>query len=170
MSIYAIGSLLPLSSSSRGRRFSRRPCFLVLRIEKTEAESVEAIVEASSRDTGSERAIPIHPDSRWINTPHSRAVSATPTVASTTPGPRMGRISANLVSIPPEKRMIHSASIPIICVISKDWKSITLRPNSIPTPRKSSNAGAPKRYAALPAITAAKSNMAHTNNIFSLIT
>ena len=49
----AIGSLLPLSNSSIGRRFSfsRRP--LLLRIEKTEAESVDEMTAASSSDSWS---------------------------------------------------------------------------------------------------------------------
>jgi hypothetical protein len=82
-------------------------------MEKTEAESVEAIVDANNNETGKERAKPTQFEKRYINAPTNNAVSATPTVARTTPGPRMGLISENLVSIPPVKRMIHSASIPI---------------------------------------------------------
>jgi hypothetical protein len=95
---------------------------LVRRIEKTDAESVDAIVEANKRATGNDKAKPTQPEKKYINPPHSRAVSATPTVASTTPGPRIGLISENFVSIPPEKRMIQSASIPMNWVNSNDSK------------------------------------------------
>ena len=53
-----MGSLLPLSSSNNGRRFCLSPCFLVLKIENTEAESVEDIVAASSRAIGNEISKP----------------------------------------------------------------------------------------------------------------
>ena len=47
----AIGSLLPLSNSSIGRRFSFSLRPLLLRIEKTEAESVDEMTAASSSDS-----------------------------------------------------------------------------------------------------------------------
>ena len=145
VSIYAIGSLLPLSSSNSGRRFSFRPCFLVRRIENTDAESVEAIVDARSNDTGSDMANPTHDEKKYMNTPVTAAVITTPSVASTIPGARMGRISENLVSIPPEKRIIQRAIIPMNCVSSKDSNLMKCSPNIIPTPMKSNRAGAPKR-------------------------
>jgi len=73
------------------------------------------------------------------------AVMTTPAVASTIPGPITGRISENLVSIPPVKRMIQRAIIPTNWVASTEWNEMKLMPNSIPTPRKKSKAGAPKR-------------------------
>ena len=103
-----------------------------------------------------------------MKVPHSRAVRATPTVANITPGARMGLISENLVSIPPEKRMIHNANIPMNCVNSNDSKLMNSKPKNIPTPKNNSNAGAPKRYATLPATTATNSNNAQTNNTFSI--
>ena len=50
VSIYAIGSLEPLSSSSRGRRLFFNATFWLPRIPKTEAESVDDIVAASNSD------------------------------------------------------------------------------------------------------------------------
>ncbi len=73
------------------------------------------------------------------------AVMTTPTVASTTPGPMIGFISWKEVSIPPVKRMMHSAIIPTNCVISTERYEMKFSPNNMPTPRKSNNAGAPKR-------------------------
>ena len=73
------------------------------------------------------------------------AVIATPSVASTMPGPITGRISANFVSIPPVKRMMQRAIIPMNWVMSTDRYEMKSSPNSIPTPRKSNRAGAPKR-------------------------
>ncbi len=80
-----------------------------------------------------------------MNPPVTKAVIATPAVASATPGARMGFMAENLVSIPPEKRMMHNATIPMNCVISNDWKLMNFSPKTIPTPRKSNRAGAPKR-------------------------
>ena len=46
---YAIGSLAPDSSSKRGRRLCLSPMLLVRRMEKTDAESVEDMVDAINR-------------------------------------------------------------------------------------------------------------------------
>ena len=51
VSMYAIGSLLPLSSSSMGRRLYFRFIFCDRKMAKTEAESVDDIVEASKSYT-----------------------------------------------------------------------------------------------------------------------
>ena len=48
--MYAIGSLEPLSSSSRGRRLFFNATFWLPSIPKTEAESVDDIVAASNSD------------------------------------------------------------------------------------------------------------------------
>ena len=64
VSIYAIGSLLPDSNSNNGRKFSFKAKFLDLNIENTEAESVEAIVEANNKATGNDRAKPTHDENR----------------------------------------------------------------------------------------------------------
>ena len=56
-----------------------------------------------------------------MNVPTKSAVSVTPNVAITTPGAMMGRISENLVSIPPEKRMMQSASMPINSASEAEW-------------------------------------------------
>ena len=100
---------------------------------------------------------------------NKQAVIATPSVARVIPGASTGRISLNLVSIPPEKRMIQSASIPMNCVSSNESNDMKCQPKTIPTPRKRSRAGAPNLYASLPATTATNSNNAQTNKIFSVI-
>ena len=51
-----MGSLLPLSSSSIGRSCSFNPCFLLRRMENTDAESVDDITAAISKDSVSVRA------------------------------------------------------------------------------------------------------------------
>ena len=145
VSTYAIGSFEPLSSSSRGRRFSFNPCFLLRRMEKTEAESVEDIVAASSSAAGNDTASPTHGAMSVTKPATITAVMTTPAVASTIPGPITGRISDNLVSIPPVKRMMQSAIMPTNWVASTEWNEMKLMPNSMPTPRKKSKAGAPKR-------------------------
>ena len=117
VSTYAIGSLLPLSSSSVGRRlfFSIKP--LERRIEKTEAESVEDIVAASSMAVI--MPIPadfiVMPRIHQMAMPVSMVVSSTPTVASIIPGAITGFMSAILVSMPPENRMMHMVTVPIVC-------------------------------------------------------
>ena len=90
-------------------------------------------------------AMPTQPERSHTNPARMKAVSITPTVASTTPGPITGRISWKLVSIPPVKRMIQSDTMPTNCVISIDRKEMKSSPKSIPTPRNSNSAGAPKR-------------------------
>ena len=165
--MYAIGSFEPLSSSSSGRRFCLSPCFLLRRMEKTDAESVEDIVEASSSASANCISIPSHGATSHTKPASTNAVMTTPTVASTTPGPMMGFISENFVSIPPVKRIIHKAIIPTNWVISTERYEMKFKPNNMPTPRNSNSAGAPKRYATLPAITATKSSNAPTNTTFS---
>jgi hypothetical protein len=74
-------------------------------------------------------------------------VSTTPTVERSTPGTAIGRISLNLVSIPPEKRIILSDTIPM------NWASLGLSkcnprpslPKNIPIKRNRSRVGMPKR-------------------------
>ena len=142
---------------------------MLRRIENTEAESVEDIVAASSSASGKEISSPIQGATSHTNPASTTAVITTPAVASTTPGPRMGRISWKEVSIPPVKRMMQSEIIPTNCVISTDRNEMKSRPNSMPTPRKSNSAGAPNRYATFPAITATKSSKAPTSTTFSLV-
>ena len=62
-------------------------------MENTDAESVEDIVEASSRASGKEISSPIHGAMSQTKPASTTAVITTPTVASTTPGPMMGFIS-----------------------------------------------------------------------------
>ena len=89
----------------------------------------------------------IMPDSHQINNPVKRAVSSTPAVDKTMPGVNMGFISVNLVSMPPENRMMLSATMPMNCASLALWNCNPnpSLPNSIPTTRKSNNAGTPKR-------------------------
>jgi hypothetical protein len=118
---------------------------LLRRIEKTDAESVEDIVAASSSASAKEISRSSHGATSQTKPASTMAVITTPTVASTTPGPMIGFISWKEVSIPPVKRMMHSAIIPTNCVISTERNEMKFSPNNMPTPRKSSNAGAPKR-------------------------
>ncbi len=84
-------------------------------IEKTDAESVEAIVEASSSDVSSPMPADsiVIPNIHHIITPLISAVMKTPIVARMTPFAITGRISEIFVSIPPEKRMMHNAMVPM---------------------------------------------------------
>ena len=81
-----------------------RPCFLLRRIEKTDAESVEDIVAASSSASANANRLTVTTDTKEISrSSHgatsqtkpasTMAVMTTPTVASTTPGPMIGFIS-----------------------------------------------------------------------------
>ena len=112
-----MGSLLPLSSSSKGRRLFFRCRPLERSIEKTEAESVEAMVEANNMEVSkpTPAAGIVMPSTHQTNTPVIRAVKKTPMVASTTPCAYTGLISEMRVSKPPENRMMHSATVPIVC-------------------------------------------------------
>ena len=70
-----------------------RPCFLLRRIEKTDAESVEDIVAASSSASAKEISRSSHGTTSQTKPASTMAVMTTPTVASTTPGPMIGFIS-----------------------------------------------------------------------------
>lgn len=56
----------------------------------------------------------VHPKTNQIKTPAHKAVSNTPTVESRKPCNIIGFISENFVSIPPENRMIHKATVPMV--------------------------------------------------------
>lgn len=85
------------------------------RMANTEAESVDDMVDASNREVinGKWILVQLIPERYQMNNPVKSAVRNTPTVESTIPGERIGRISLNLVSIPPENRMTLRATIPI---------------------------------------------------------
>ena len=140
-----MGSFEPLSSSSSGRRFSRKPRFLLRRMEKTDAESVDDMVAASRSAATNGISTPTSGATSHTKVPRIRAVITTPAVASTTPGPMTGRICENLVSIPPVKRMMHSDVMPRNRVMSTDRNEMKSSPKSMPTPRNSNRAGAPNR-------------------------
>lgn len=84
-------------------------------MEKTDAESVDAIVEANSKEVN--RPTPadamVIPRIYQIAIPVSIAVRNTPNVANRIPFAAIGRISEYCVSKPPEKRIIHNATVPI---------------------------------------------------------
>lgn len=145
--MYATGSLLPLSSSNIGLRLFFRPMFCPLRMLKTDAESVDAAVDAIRMDIGSENVIEIIADleRRNINRPVMTAVRTTPKVERTIPGKITGLMSENLVSIPPEKRIMLIATIPIACAYFTLLNSIPTPsdPNTIPTIRKRRRVGTP---------------------------
>ena len=87
VSTYAIGSLLPLSNSSIGLRLFLRRRPFERKIENTDAESVEDIVAAINIAVRMPTDAEAHvfPSIQKIAKPVIKAVSTTPTVASTTP-------------------------------------------------------------------------------------
>ena len=170
--IYAIGSLLPDSNSSSGRRlcFSLMP--LLLRMENTDDASVDDIVAAISKAKGKVTTLKL-PYS-W-KTPHrarplNSHVSSTPTVASVMPGPSTGLMSTNLVPMPPANRMTHNAMLPSISapsVLLNSMPPTPSSPNSIPTARNSSSAGMPSLLLNLSVKILAKNSSEITNSINS---
>ena len=149
VSMYAMGSLLPLSNSSMGLRFSLRFIFCERSRLNTDAESVEDIVAASRRQVsmGISMFMSEYPESQKMKPPVSSVVSRTPTVESIIPCAMTGLMSRNLVSIPPVNRMMLRAIMPI------NWASSALSnsrprpsvPKPMPTSRKSNKVGIPNR-------------------------
>ena len=88
VNMYAMGSLLPLSNSKSGRKLFFKTVPRERKIPKTDAESVDDVVEANKSAVN----IPIPSEgiraceSHHIKTPVNSAVSTTPPVANTTPG------------------------------------------------------------------------------------
>src|SRR5690554_7989528 len=87
-----MGSLLPDSSSNKGFRFPLRPIFLDLKIEKTAAASVDDTIEPSNKPS-----CQVKSPTQQANMPTVKAVSNTPKVERTRPGPRTGRTSFHWV-------------------------------------------------------------------------
>ena len=87
VSMYAMGSLLPLSSSNIGLKLCLRFIFCERRIANTEAESVEDMVAASSREVTKGRVMLVQliPESHQMKSPVNSAVRNTPTVESMMP-------------------------------------------------------------------------------------
>lgn len=96
VSIYAAGSLLPLSISSIGAVLFLRPSFFPLRMEKTEAASVELT-------TAPRRKLSAHPhrSAKWQNKPVRPAVTTTPNDASSTDSCTTGFTASQRVPKPP---------------------------------------------------------------------
>ena len=96
VSMYANGSLLPLSISSIGAVLFLRPSFLDLRMENTDAASVELTTEPSRKPS-------THPHRRakWQNSPVSPAVRITPKEASSDASRAMGLAASHLLPKPP---------------------------------------------------------------------
>ena len=78
------------------------------------------MVEASSSASAKGISTPIHGAMSHTKPARMKAVTITPAVASTMPGPMTGLISSKLVSMPPVKRMTHRAIMPRNCVMSAD--------------------------------------------------
>ena len=106
-----------------------------------------------------------------MKSPVKRAVSNTPTVDKTIPGPKIGLISLNFVSIPPEKRMILKATIPInwASLALWNWRPSPSLPNAIPTTRNSNKVGTPKRYPVFPTTMLTKSKIEPISKVFSAV-
>ena len=134
----------------------------VVETEEAAAEAVEEIVAAISKEQYRPISIPIGVlliISHTIN-PVIAPVISTPNVAKVTPGAIIGFISLIFVSIPPEKRIMHKATVPIVCVISKlsKWMPNPSTPNNIPTPKKRSKIGTPNLLLILLTMILAKNN------------
>src|SRR5690554_5562219 len=143
------------------------------KMENTEAESVDDIVAESNKAVKN----PSPPDSIVIPktnhtaSPVKMAVKRTPTVASTTPCGRMGLISEILVSIPPEKSMMQSATEPMVCaswIFSKCIPTPSL-PKTIPTAKNNKRAGTPNLCPAFPAKILRKKSTETVNKISSML-
>ena len=93
VSINAIGSLLPLSSSRVGRRFCDKFNPFERKIENTEAESVEDITLASRSACAKVSLSPNQSEIAYMKIPVNIAVNNTPKVASTTPSFQTGFMS-----------------------------------------------------------------------------
>ncbi len=162
-----MGSLLPLSNSSIGLSLCRSPMPDVLRMENTDAESVDDMMEANSSDSSHPKAYSgiSHCMSSWINTPVNIVVSNTPTVANTSPGASTGRILPKSVSNPPENNITHSEIIPINSAVDalSNCMPNPSTPASMPMPRNASSDGSPYLLPALPKNTLKKSSMAMTS-------
>ena len=87
------------------------------------------------------------PEMKQMKSPVSSVVSSTPTVESSTPCASTGRISPYFVSMPPVKRMMLKAIMPMNCASCALWncKPRPSLPKSMPTSKKRSNVGMPKR-------------------------
>jgi hypothetical protein len=140
---YAMGSLLPLSSSSSGRTFPFNPILRERRIENTAAASVEDTMAPSNS-----------PSFRDIfrkyeeKIPTTAAVINTPMVDNDIPLFSTGFTLSHFVSSPPEKSINVSATTPRNSAIFGSLKYIPPRPSdpaTIPTIRNSINAGIPNR-------------------------
>ena len=130
-----------------GRRRLRSPIFWLPRMPNTEAESVDDMVAARSSEGRNAKwmLVQLIPESHHTNSPVRSAVSNTPAVESTSPGRSTGLISLILVLMPPEKRMMQRAIMPMnwaVC-ISLNWMPRPSVPNPIPTSRKMSSRGSP---------------------------
>jgi hypothetical protein len=112
-----MGSLLPLSNSSRGRKLPFNPILFDLMIENTAAASVDDTI--APRRSPSRRLISRSQDA---NNPTETAVINIPTVDSARPLRRTGFTLCHLVSRPPEKRMNVRAIIPRSLAISGSLK------------------------------------------------
>ena len=86
-----------------------------------------------------------------MKSPVRVVVSNTPTVDSMMPGRATGRMSDSLVSMPPLKRMMLKAMVPMYwaCVALSNWMPIPSVPNSMPATRNINKVGIPNRYPVL---------------------
>ncbi|MNT02271.1 hypothetical protein D3C72_1367610 [compost metagenome] len=116
---------------------------LLWSIENTAAASVEPTMAPSSSPSRQSM-----PSSHAANTPTSAAVTSTPTVASDSDGLSATRKVAKRVRSPPSSRMIASARLPtrkLSQVSEKRMPPGPSTPASMPTARKTSRNGTPRR-------------------------
>ena len=158
-----MGSLMPdsISSTLATRSVSRTP--LPLSREKTAAASVEPTMAPSN--SPSFQSIPSNQEA---NAPTSTAVMTTPSVARDKDGRSATRKVARRVRNPPSSRITASAILPtrkLSQVLEKRMPPGPSTPAAMPTPRKTSRNGTPKRDEKTPSrmpavITTAPSRMA----------
>lgn len=139
----------------------------------TEAESVEDIVAASRNEASTESSMFI-PDSiarQKMNPPVRSVVIRSATVERRSPGMAIGFISVNFVSIPPVKRIMLNAIMPMNWALLGELNSRPnpSHPNSIPTRRKRRRVGTPKRNPVLLMMMLTNTRTAPKRSIFSLV-
>ena len=139
----AIGSLQPLSNSKVAEIRELRRTPLLRNSEKTAAASVEPTIAAIN--TPNFQSIL---RKKVANIPSRATVAITPQVAKTAAGLRARRKLSNLVRRPPSSRMMAKASWPTMLAKAKLSNLMPPKPSSpanMPTTRKTSNRGMPKR-------------------------
>ena len=104
-------------------------------------------------------------------TPVKAAVSSTPNVASDTPCHITGLISLIRVERPPENRMTHKQTVPMVCAVEalSNWMPKPSLPQIIPINKNSRRAGVPKRELTFPDTMLTKKRSEKIKSMLSII-